>query len=116
MVGFLTAFTLGGNAFAGVLFALGVAGVCAHVVSDATTVVARGLTFVARHSLAIFLAHPIATQLSPQGPVPLDAKVALRIAAAIVLGVVCGLALERAYAIAARALGALRRDTSVARA
>ena len=118
VVGFLAAFTLGGNAFAGVLFALGAAGVCAHVVTDAAAVVVRGLTFVARHSLAIFLAHPIATQLSPLGPVPLDGKVALRIAAAIVLGVVCGLALERAYDVVARLVrAALRRGgASAARA
>ena len=109
-VGFAVAFTLAGNAFAGVLFALGAAGVCAHIVRDSTSIAARGLTFISRHSLAIFLAHPVANQLAPQGPLPLDARVAVRLAAAIVGGIVCGLALERAYDVAVRIAGALRRS------
>jgi peptidoglycan/LPS O-acetylase OafA/YrhL len=108
VVGFGAAFTLVGNAFASVLAAVGSAGVCAHAVADGRHVIARAGTFLSRHSLAIFLAHPLALQLTPAGPVPLDTRVAARLAAALVVGIGCGLALQWVHDRSVRAVRSLR--------
>lgn len=95
---FASAFTLIGNAVAGVLLALGAVGLCAHVVDRADGLVGRALRFVSRHSLAVFLAHPVPNKIAGGdvfGPV-----MAARITVAMLLGVVAGLALERVFAFA----------------
>lgn len=95
-LGFASAFTLLGNAVAGVLVALGVVGLCAHLVDRGTRPASRALRFVSRHSLAIFLAHPVPNKIA--GGAAFGPVMAVRIAVAMALGVVAGLALERAYA------------------
>lgn len=98
VLAFASAFTLVGNAVAGVLVGLGTVGVCAHVVDRAEGRVGRALRFVSRHSLAVFLAHPIPNKIA--GGTAFGPAMAARIAVAMALGVVAGLALERAYGVA----------------
>ena len=95
LAGFAAAFTLVGNAVAGVLMAAGCIGIAAATVGAGTSRAARWLRFVSRYSLAIFLAHPIPNQLAVA--LPFGPQAAARLVATIVLGVASGVALEWTY-------------------
>jgi len=108
VLGTALALTWWGNAVSPLLLVAGAVGLLYPILARASS--KNVLGWFGRRSLSIFLIHhPIVVALVPMNPEVVTAGVVGRMAAAVVVTIIAGLALERAMDIVPKILGASRR-------